>query len=40
MTTGQCPSDTYAGSQFNNHYDGVLHGYAFDHTPFKQVAEK
>ena len=39
MNTGQCPSHTYAGYQFNNHYDCVMNGYAVAQTTFKQLEE-
>ena len=39
MNTGQCPSHTYAGYQFNNHYDCVMGGYAVAQKTFKQLEE-
>ena len=39
MNTGQCPSHTYAGYQFNNPYDCVMTGYAVAQTTFKQLEE-
>ena len=39
MNTGQCPSHTYAGYQFNNHYDCVMGGYAVAQKTFKQLKE-
>jgi len=39
MNTGQCPSHTYAGYQFNNHYDCVMSGYAVAQKTFKQLEE-
>jgi len=39
LNTGQCPSHTYAGYQFNNHYDCVMGGYAVAQKTFKQLEE-
>jgi len=39
MNTGQCPSHTYAGYQFNNHYDCVMGGYAVAQKTFKNLEE-
>tara|TARA_S200002703_G_scaffold88524_1_gene76436 strand:- start:3 stop:239 length:237 start_codon:yes stop_codon:yes gene_type:complete len=39
MVNGQCPSHTYAGYQFNNHYDCVMGGYAVAQKTFKQLEE-
>ena len=39
LNTGQCPSHTYAGYQFNNHYDCVMGGYAVAQKTFKNLEE-
>jgi hypothetical protein len=37
--TGQCPSSTVAGYQFNNHYDCVAAGYRIAHNTFINLKE-
>jgi len=37
LTTGQCPSNSISGYQFNNHYDCVTGGYAIAQSTFKNL---
>ena len=39
MTTGQCPSNTIAGLQFDDHFDCVVNGYRVAHNTFKNLEE-
>ena len=39
MSTGQCPSSTVSGWQFNNHYDCVNAGYAIAQSTFRNLKE-
>jgi hypothetical protein len=39
MTTGQCPSNSIAGLQFNDHFDCVVNGYRVAHNTFKNLEE-
>jgi len=39
MTTGQCPSNTIAGYQFNSHYNCVDAGYAIAQSTFRNLKE-
>ena len=39
MTTGQCPSSSISGYQFNSHYDCVNSGYAIAQTTFRNLKE-
>jgi len=39
MTTGQCPSNTVAGFQFDDHFDCVVNGYRVAHNTFKNLEE-
>ena len=39
MTTGQCPSNSIAGFQFDNHFDCVVNGYRVAHNTFKNLEE-
>ena len=39
MTTGQCPSSTVSGYQFNNHYDCVNAGYGLAQQTFRSLEE-
>ena len=37
MTTGQCPSSSISGYQFNTHYDCVNNGYAIAQQTFRNL---
>ena len=37
MTTGQCPSSSISGYQFNTHYDCVNNGYAIAQKTFRNL---
>jgi len=37
MTTGQCPSNTISGYQFNSHYNCVDAGYAVAQQTFRNL---
>lgn len=39
MTTGQCPSSSISGYQFNSHYDCVNSGYAIAQKTFRNLKE-
>lgn len=39
MNTGQCPSSTISGYQFNSHYDCVNAGYAIAQKTYRQLNE-
>ena len=39
ITTGQCPSSSISGFQFNSHYDCVNAGYAIAQTTFRNLKE-
>ena len=39
ITTGQCPSSTFTGWQFNSHYDCVMGGYGVAQQAFKHLEE-
>ena len=39
ITTGQCPSSSISGYQFNSHYDCVNAGYAIAQTTFRNLKE-
>ena len=39
MATGQCPSSTVSGYQFNNHYDCVNAGYGIAQQTFRSLEE-
>ena len=39
MLSGKCPSSTFAGYQFTNHYDCVNAGYAVAQSTFKNLEE-
>ena len=39
MTTGQCPSNSITGYQFNSHYDCVNSGYAIAQKTFRNLKE-
>jgi len=39
MATGQCPSNTIAGYQFNSHYNCVDAGYAIAQSTFRNLKE-
>jgi len=39
MVTGKCPTNTYAGYQFNNHYDCVMAGYGVAQSTYKNLKE-
>jgi len=39
MTTGQCPSNTISGYQFNSHYNCVDAGYAIAQSTFRNLKE-
>ena len=39
MSTGQCPSSTVSGWQFNNHYDCVNAGYGIAQQTFRSLEE-
>ena len=34
LTTGQCPTHTIPGLQFDNHFDCVVNGYRVAHNTF------
>ncbi len=39
MNTGQCPSSTITGWQFNSHYDCVTAGYGVAQQTYKNLEE-
>ena len=39
MLSGQCPSSTFAGYQFTNHYDCVNAGYGLAQQTFRSLQE-
>ena len=39
MSTGQCPSSSISGWQFNSHYDCVNAGYGVAQKTFQNLAE-
>ena len=39
MVTGKCPTNTYAGYQFNSHYDCVMAGYGVAQATYKNLKE-
>ena len=39
INTGQCPSNTISGYQFNSHYDCVNAGYAIAQKTFRNLSE-
>ena len=39
MLSGKCPSSTFAGYQFTNHYDCVNAGYGVAQKTFQNLAE-
>ena len=39
MNTGQCPTNTIAGYQFESHYDCVNAGYAIAQNTFRNLEE-
>ena len=39
MVTGKCPTSTYAGYQFNSHYDCVMAGYGVAQATYKNLKE-
>ena len=39
MATGQCPSSSVSGYQFNSHYDCVNAGYAIAQKTYRQLNE-
>ena len=39
MLSGKCPSSTFAGYQFDNHYDCVNAGYAVAQSTFRNLEE-
>ena len=39
MLSGNCPSSTFAGYQFTNHYDCVNAGYAIAQSTFRNLEE-
>tara|TARA_R100000655_G_scaffold107360_1_gene157700 strand:+ start:588 stop:788 length:201 start_codon:yes stop_codon:yes gene_type:complete len=39
MLSGKCPSSTYAGYQFENHYDCVNAGYAVAQSTFRNLEQ-
>ena len=39
MLSGKCPSSTFAGYQFTNHYDCVNAGYAIAQKTFRNLKE-
>jgi hypothetical protein len=39
MNTGQCPSSSAAGYQFNSHYDCVNSGYAIAQKTYRNLKE-
>jgi hypothetical protein len=39
MNTGQCPSSSLAGYQFNSHYDCVNSGYAIAQKTYRNLKE-
>ena len=39
ITTGQCPSSSISGYQFNSHYDCINAGYAIAQTTFRNLKE-
>ncbi len=39
MNTGQCPSSSVAGYQFNSHYDCVNSGYAIAQKTYRNLKE-
>ena len=39
ITTGQCPSSTISGYQFNSHYDCINSGYAIAQSTFRNLKE-
>ena len=39
MSTGQCPTNTISGYQFESHYDCVNAGYAIAQSTFRNLEE-
>ena len=39
MLSGKCPSSTFAGYQFTNHYDCVNAGYAIAQKTYRNLSE-
>ena len=39
ITTGQCPTNSITGYQFDNHIDCVLAGYKLSHYKFTKLEE-
>ena len=39
INTGQCPSSSISGYQFNTHYDCINGGYAVAQQTFRQLQE-
>ena len=39
MATGQCPSSSISGYQFNSHYDCTNAGYAIAQTTYRNLKE-
>jgi hypothetical protein len=39
VATGECPSNSITGFQFNNHYDCVVAGYKYSHNKFTKLEE-
>ena len=37
ISTGQCPSSSISGWQFNNHYDCINSGYAIAQKSFREL---
>ena len=39
VATGECPSNSITGFQFNNYYDCVVAGYKYSHNKFTKLEE-
>ena len=39
VATGQCPSNSITGFQFDNHYDCVVAGYKYSYNKFIKLEE-
>tara|TARA_R100000781_G_C4049702_1_gene117066 strand:+ start:427 stop:660 length:234 start_codon:yes stop_codon:yes gene_type:complete len=39
LVSGQCPSNSISGLQFDNHYDCVANGYRVAHNTFLNLKE-
>jgi len=37
IATGECPSNSITGFQFNNHYDCVVAGYKYSYNKFTNL---